>query len=357
MVCWIAGDGMKIKNSIRKQLQNFQRRQERTTGFLGRADGTVRVPGKTHWVYVRLWNGEIVEAFNNGNVPVALGLAVEVVYRNGRYYVTPRDAYDQPVYVGLPDGAEDELQWPGLHTLYIRPEQFLPGAIIPKTGMTVYIYGGRLPLSTGGYITIPTQEIDLTPYLPTVNVHWATIGWMDSGTISIVTGGAAISLGELKEAEIPPTGGYDLAAIKLFNGQTSISHGKFGSVIMDLRFFKTGGAVTTTWGSITGTLSDQLDLQTALNNKQPLDTDLTAIAGLLPANDDIIQRKAGVWTNRTMEQLAGDLSNILMPLFQRNLTRDLVFTNGECLIAASYINTNGYDIILPVGGDCELRLI
>lgn len=38
------------------------------------------------------------------------------------------------------------------------------------------------------------------------------------------------------------------------------------------------------------------------------DADLTTIAGLSPTDDDIIQRKAGAWTNRTMAQLASDLS-------------------------------------------------
>ena len=40
---------------------------------------------------------------------------------------------------------------------------------------------------------------------------------------------------------------------------------------------------------------------------QPLDSDLTAIAGLSPANDDIIQRKAGAWTFRTVAQYIVDL--------------------------------------------------
>jgi stress-induced morphogen len=53
--------------------------------------------------------------------------------------------------------------------------------------------------------------------------------------------------------------------------------------------------------------------QTALNGKQPLDTDLTAIAGLAPTNDDIIQRKAGAWTNRTIAQFKTDL-NVQEPL-------------------------------------------
>lgn len=40
---------------------------------------------------------------------------------------------------------------------------------------------------------------------------------------------------------------------------------------------------------------------------QPLDGDLTAIAALAPPDDDVIQRKAGAWTARTMAQLKSDL--------------------------------------------------
>lgn len=47
--------------------------------------------------------------------------------------------------------------------------------------------------------------------------------------------------------------------------------------------------------------------QAALNVKQAASIDLTAIAGLSPVDDDIIQRKAGVWTNRTPAQLKSDL--------------------------------------------------
>lgn len=44
---------------------------------------------------------------------------------------------------------------------------------------------------------------------------------------------------------------------------------------------------------------------------QGYDDDLAAIAGIFPSNDDIIQRKAGAWTNRTMAQLLTDLSTKL----------------------------------------------
>lgn len=47
--------------------------------------------------------------------------------------------------------------------------------------------------------------------------------------------------------------------------------------------------------------------QSALDGKQPLDSDLTAIAAIAPSNDDFIQRKSGAWTNRTVAQVKTDL--------------------------------------------------
>lgn len=54
----------------------------------------------------------------------------------------------------------------------------------------------------------------------------------------------------------------------------------------------------------TSLLLDTADLGVTV---QGYDGDLAAIAGLSPTNDDIIQRKAGAWTNRTLAQLLADL--------------------------------------------------
>jgi hypothetical protein len=40
---------------------------------------------------------------------------------------------------------------------------------------------------------------------------------------------------------------------------------------------------------------------------------LAAFIALSPSNDDILQRKAGAWTNRTMAQLAADLQSVIKP--------------------------------------------
>lgn len=55
---------------------------------------------------------------------------------------------------------------------------------------------------------------------------------------------------------------------------------------------------------------DVSDLDTAVAGKQASDSDLTAIAVLSPSNDDIIQRKAGAWANRTIAQLRTDLGEV-----------------------------------------------
>lgn len=102
-----------------------------------------------------------------------------------------------------------------------------------------------------------------------------------------------------------------------------------------------GGGGSSAWGDITGTLADQTDLADALTaakarsnhtgtqaastisdfstaadarisaavgtSVQAYDADLGAIAGLSPSNDDILQRKAGAWTNRTPAQVKTDL--------------------------------------------------
>lgn len=50
------------------------------------------------------------------------------------------------------------------------------------------------------------------------------------------------------------------------------------------------------------------DITPLLPSSQPLDADLTAIAGLSPANDDILQRKSGAWANRTLNEVALDFA-------------------------------------------------
>jgi hypothetical protein len=57
----------------------------------------------------------------------------------------------------------------------------------------------------------------------------------------------------------------------------------------------------------TGDNSTKVASTEYVDNAYEVSADLTAIANLTPSNDDIIQRKSGSWTNRTIAQLLVDL--------------------------------------------------
>ena len=78
------------------------------------------------------------------------------------------------------------------------------------------------------------------------------------------------------------------------------------------RFRSIGGswvqANTSVWGSMTGTLADQTDLQAVLDGKQPIDSDLTTIAGLTPTTDNFMVAAASAWASRTPAQAKTSLA-------------------------------------------------
>lgn len=77
-------------------------------------------------------------------------------------------------------------------------------------------------------------------------------------------------------------------------------------------------------GMMTGADKKVLDdvASVGLASKQPLDSDLTAIAGLTPADNDVIQRISGSWVNRTMAQLKTALALVKGDVGLGNVTNE-----------------------------------
>jgi hypothetical protein len=71
------------------------------------------------------------------------------------------------------------------------------------------------------------------------------------------------------------------------------SNGTVGALVINVGGGGGGGAGS--WGSITGTLSNQTDLQAALDAKQPVSADLTSIAGIAGTSGILKKSAAGSW--------------------------------------------------------------
>lgn len=115
-----------------------------------------------------------------------------------------------------------------------------------------------------------------------------------------------------------------------------------------------GGAITASDSILTafGKLQNQI---TGLGtSKQDADADLTAIAGLSPSDDDVIQRKAGSWINRTLAQLAADLG-LAAGAYNKFTTIRITSTTGS--ITTSWTNINGTSVAVTAGTQYTIQFV
>jgi hypothetical protein len=150
---------------------------------------------------------------------------------------------------------------------------------------------------TGGTVTIPALE------------KFYLVRNGASGTVAITNGSNSVNVvsGEVCDVFTDGTGIYksnnkDYVDAAILNA--SISGSLPAQAGNNGKFIQTDGA-NASWQDVEP--SDIFGLTGVLAGKQDLDTDLTAIAALAPSNDDLVQRKGGVWTNRTVAQLLVDL--------------------------------------------------
>ena len=106
-----------------------------------------------------------------------------------------------------------------------------------------------------------------------------------------------------------------------------------------------GSSPSVAWGNITGTLSNQTDLQAALSGKQPLDADLTAIAALTTtANGRALLTSARALTIGVSASVSGtntgdqDLSGLLPRLSSITVTGTTPAFPGPLVEQPSLVN-------------------
>lgn len=151
---------------------------------------------------------------------------------------------------------------------------------------------------------IPTSQlpaIAITDFLGTVANQTAMLAlvgqkgdWAirsDTGTAWVITGNTPSQLASWTQM---PSAGAPVVSVNGLTGAVTLGKADIGL------------------GSVDNTADPDKPVSTAataaLAGKQDLDADLTAIGGLAPTNNDLIQRKSGVWTNRTPAQVKTDLA-------------------------------------------------
>lgn len=202
-------------------------------------------------------------------------------------------------------------------------------------GRAPYEFNFSLPV--GAADTIQYEEIASVDPVPLVYTVVRTVNGIapdpTTGNIVIASGGAT-NLDGLTDVVISsPINGqtlvYDSLSAVWRNllltaadvGASPISHTHSSSQITDFQaavdtrvqlIVDAAPSALDTLNELAAALGDDPDfagtITVALSNKQPLDSDLTTIAGLTPANADVLQRIAGAWANRTPAQLKIDLS-------------------------------------------------
>lgn len=293
----------RLRNAIIKHRPKL----DRFMAFLGdpTRPGVVDVDGRPGYVYVHFAD-ETIMVVRNARVPSIYRLPViigrdpanpgilqvlaasEVEMERGGFYEIPNHAKSHERY--------------GYDAVWISSEQITPWLVKPVAGsVSVYVYPG-VYRDGSVYRVWPGGNVDLSGYKPANGAYFALLSYSPSSGIVVTTGSVKAAREELSIPDIPtaPSGSSPIFAVRLYAGQTEIRDVDGDSDLVDLRFGGVwsgwvAGGVGAMWGSIKGTLSDQTDLQSALDGKAPVNHTHTSVVGeaVMLQNYDITANK--VW--------------------------------------------------------------
>ena len=207
-----------------------------------------------------------------------------------------------PTFVDVPDGEPPEPGTPDVDAAYLNSvnvaintiENTLPGKVDASELATVAVTGAYTDLI--GPPAIPNSPDD--------------IGAQPAGDYATNTAlaGKANTSHTHGVTDLTATGTRDATTFLRGDNTWGVPAGSYG----DEQARDTIAAALVAGTNITITPDDAANTITisasAGGGSQPEDADLTAIAALTPADNDVLQRKSGAWTNRTMAQLKTDLA-------------------------------------------------
>lgn len=322
--------------SIRRQFEQTLRGllPTRHIGWTGWADGTIVDSTRPNFIRITMQDGSETEAWNDG-VPANANMQVDL-YTDPDYpgllrARQPRLSFTQDFPYICIQFHRDNHTWPGPDTVPVELRQFMP--LHPSvSGFTLTVRAGWFETSAG-LVYFDPDTVDLTSNKPASGARYVLVSISADGTLT-VTDGTVKTLFTLTTSDIParPDGHTRVCAVRLYAGQLEIKDQATNTDLLDLRFTGFGlDGQTADWDSITN-----------------IPTPITEIAALSPSNDDIIQRKAGAWTNRTMVQLADDVSPhiaYLRPQSSANILYRCDAPGGTSSWSGTISSKSGTDVV------------
>lgn len=340
----------KLSKKINERFDKKQNELQRMPAVIGDGQGHVSPSGVKNLVYCIIGNN-VATVFNSRVTP-KYGTRVWVGYAPEEptlfQVLSTRSESPSLDDVGAGYAPAKRYEWMatggGQDPLWVHLRAFTFLRLTPAGGMVARIERGWIR-SAGVFINVPQSDTDLTAYVPSgTSAALFVLLTIDNAGAVTVTVGATKTLSTLTAMDIPdaPSNAeFICGAVRLYDGQTEIRESRVNTDIVDLRFTRlstSSGGVA--WGDITGTLSAQTDLQSALDER----------VALLDA-DYVELTNGGVTSLHSHGSGAGSFA------FQRILSGDLTMATGETIITSAYIDTNGHDIIMAADGDCEIVIL
>lgn len=222
-------------NKIKQKLQDMidQRAPEwldRQVVRLGKDDTQLIDTGKPGVLWARLANGKPIQVHVSGvNVPSRFDLRLIVGRKKSQpsiwQAITILEDYDAPAGGGELTYHHKQHEEEGGDRLNLSWKQIVARSVRVKntSGFIVRVFGDP-DLTPNGYVLIPTQDMNLSSYVPATGALFLAIESDDDGELSINagTGFAAPGMGTAADYPVPAAGKYTRALVLLFEGQTSL---------------------------------------------------------------------------------------------------------------------------------------
>lgn len=177
--------------------------------------------------------------------------------------------YDEPISGGNIAYHHTQHEEGGPDRLNLDRKQIKQLSVRVSGAWEVSVFGAAVPTGTG-IVFVDNETLDLSGEVVTTGAVYVSIEADDNGDLSLNAGTpfAAPNTGTYVNIATPDPGKYPIAYVLLHEGQTELIDNNIRP-ILSLPGAASGSSHThvIAWGDIAGTLSDQTDLQAALDLK------------------------------------------------------------------------------------------